>query len=204
MRIKLLIIILLSVKILVITLFMTHFKPFRKDTQVVLNAIHGRTSIRAYQEQAVPDHMVEQLLRAAMAAPSSRNVQPWEFYVVTKRDVLDSLARDLPFAKMLAGAPLAIVVAGNTEKGSPNEEQVYNWVMDCSAASQNLLLAAHAMGLGAVWTGVWPYRDRVEAVRRHLDIPDHILPLNVIPVGYPEGEQEPKDKWDEGKVRYMR
>jgi nitroreductase len=202
MRLKAIIVILLTLKVIVITLFLTHFKPFRKNEQIVLNAIHQRTSVRAYTYQLVPDHLVEQLLRAAMAAPSSRNVQPWEFYVVTDRAILNNLAEGLPFAKMLALAPMAIVVAGNTAAGNPNEEQAYNWVMDCSAATQNLLISAHALGLGAVWTGVWPYQARVDVVRKTLNIPEHIIPLNVIPVGYPDGANEPKDKWDATKVHY--
>ena len=203
MRLKAIIVILLTVKVIVITLFLTHYKPFRKNEQIVLNAIHNRTSIRDYSEKEVPAQLVEELLKAAMAAPSSRNMQPWEFYVVTERESLDRLAEGLPFAKMLARAPLAIVVAGNTQVGNPNQEQVYNWVMDCSAATQNLLLAAHAVGLGAVWTGVWPYESRIDVVRKTLDLPEHIIPLNVVPVGYPNGKHEPKVKWDETKVHWL-
>ena len=203
MRIKAIIAIMLTLKVVVITLFLLYFKPFRKNDQIVLNAIHQRTSIRTYTGQEVPGHLVEQLLRAAMAAPSSRNVQPWEYYVVTERNKLDRLADGLPFAKMLAHAPMAVVVAGNTEAGEPNEEQIHNWVMDCSAATQNLLLAAQAVGLGAVWTGVWPYQSRIAVVRETLNIPQHIIPLNVIPLGYPDGEHKPKDKWDAEKVHWL-
>lgn len=167
-----------------------------------LETIHGRTSIRSYTSQPVSQQQVEELLRAAMAAPSSRNIQPWRFYVVRDRGLLESLAEQLPFAKMTANAPLAIVVCGDITAGSPNQEQQLNWVLDCSAATQNLLLAAHAMGLGAVWTGVYPYKDRVDAVRNILELPEHIKPLNVIPLGYPAESPEPKQKWDPGKVTY--
>ena len=202
MRFKYILLTLLSIKAIVIILFMTYFKPFRKDENVVLNAIHARTSIRSYTAQPIPEEKITKILKAAMAAPSSRNVQPWRFYVVTDRSTLDRLAEGLPFAKMLDHAPLAIVVAGDTTAGDPEGEQIYNWVMDCSAASQNLLLAAHAMGLGAVWTGVYPYMARIDAVKTILNIPENIIPLNVIPIGYPDGEHIPKDKWDEGKVLY--
>jgi nitroreductase len=202
MRFKLILLTLLSIKAIVIILFMTYFKPFRKNEQVVLNAIHARASVRSYTDKPVPEAKIEKLLKAAMAAPSSRNVQPWRFYVVTDRNILDSLAEGLPFAKMLDHAPLAIIVAGDTTAGNPEGEQIHNWVMDCSAASQNLLLAAHALGLGAVWTGVYPYQARIDNVRAILNIPEHIIPLNVIPIGYPEGEHIPKDKWDEGKVHH--
>lgn len=162
----------------------------------VLENIHGRTSIRNYTDDPVPDEKIRELLRAAMAAPSSRNVQPWLFYIVKDREKLDRLAAGLPYAKMLGHAQLAIVVCGDTGKGSPNEEQKMNWVMDCSAATQNLLLAAHALGLGAVWTGVYPYAERMHVVRETLQIPDHVIPLNVIPIGYPAEYPTPKDKWN--------
>lgn len=202
MRVKYILLILITAKIIVIAFFMTHYKPFRKDENVVLNALHARTSIRTYTNEPVPEEKIEKLLKAAMAAPSSRNVQPWLFYVVTDRELLNSLAGGLPFAKMLDHAPLAIIVAGDTTAGNPTEEQKQNWIMDCSAASQNLLLAAHTLGLGAVWTGVYPYQSRIDTVRSILNIPEHIIPLNVIPVGYPEGEYIPKNKWDAGKVVY--
>lgn len=169
-----------------------------------LQSIQERTSIRSYTEEAVPAEMVETLLRAAMAAPSSRNVQPWLFYVVEDRELLKSLSEELPSATMLEHAPMAIVVCGDTQKGNPNEEQVHNWVMDCSASTQNLLLAAHALGLGAVWTGVYPYAERIATVRKALGLPGHIIPLNVVPVGFPAVNAHPKDKWDEGKVKYIR
>ena len=202
MRIKYILLTLLSIKAIGIILFMTYFKPFRKDENVVLNAIQARTSIRSYTTQPIPQEKTDKILKAAMAAPSSRNVQPWRFYVVSDRGTLDRLAEGLPFAKMLDHAQLAIVVAGDTTAGDPEGEQVHNWVMDCSAASQNLLLAAHALGLGAVWTGVYPYQARIDTIRSILNIPKHIIPLNVIPIGYPKGNHEPKDKWDEGKVTF--
>jgi len=202
MRIKYILITLITVKAIVIILFMTYFKPFRKNENIVLDAIHERSSIREYTDKAVPEELVTKLLKAAMAAPSSRNVQPWQFYVIAERSVLNHLAKSLPSAKMLEHAPMAIVVAGDTLAGNPNHEQLHNWVMDCSAASQNLLLAAHALGLGAVWTGVYPYQARIDTVRMVLNIPNHIIPLNVIPIGYPKSNREPKDKWDAGKVIY--
>ncbi|MEE4177168.1 MAG: nitroreductase family protein [Bacteroides sp.] len=169
-----------------------------------LKTIHERTSIRSYTEEVVPAKMIEMLLKAAMAAPSSRNVQPWLFFVVEDGELLKKLSEDLPSATMLEHAPLAIVVCGDTRKGNPNEEQVHNWVMDCSAATQNLLLAAQSLGLGAVWTGVYPYAERIATVSNALGLPDHIIPLNVVPVGFPAVHATPKDKWDEGKVKYLK
>ena len=166
----------------------------------VFDVIHNRKSVRQYQETAVPAEKVETMLRAAMAAPTARNIQPWQFYVITSRDVLDQLAEKLPYAKMLAHAPMAIVVAGDTQKGNPNEEQMHNWPLDCAAATQNLLLAAEALGLGAVWTGVYPYKLRIEAISTTLNLPRHVIPLNIIPIGYPLNQERPKDKWDPEKI----
>lgn len=166
----------------------------------VFEVIHNRKSVRQYQEKTVPDEKIETMLRAAMAAPTARNIQPWQFYVITSREVLNQLAESLPYAKMLAHAPMAIVVAGDTQKGNPNEEQIHNWTLDCAAATQNLLLAAEAQGLGAVWTGVYPYQLRIDAVKKALNLPDHIVPLNIIPVGYPKEDVQPKDKWDPEKI----
>ena len=128
-----------------------------------------RTSIRAYRDCPVGADTVELLLRAAMAAPSAVNRQPWAFVVVDDRELLRELAGALPFAKMAARAPLAVVVCGDLSR-NPGASGDW-WVMDASAASENLLLAAHALGLGAVWTGVYPRGERVEAVRRVLGLP---------------------------------
>lgn len=183
-------------KILVITMLILLCTSSADSEKYVLENIHGRTSIRNYTGDPVPDEKIRELLKAAMAAPSSRNIQPWLFYVVKDREKLDRLAEGLPFAKMLGQAQVAIVVCGDTQKGNPNQEQKMNWVMDCSAATQNLLLAAHALGLGAVWTGVYPYEERIYVVRETLEIPEHVIPLNVIPIGYPAENPKPKNKWN--------
>ncbi len=169
----------------------------------VFTIIHQRKSVRQYLDHPVPKEKIDTMLRAAMAAPTARNIQPWQFYVITSREVLNQLAEELPYAKMLSQAPLAIVVAGDTHMGNPNEEQIFNWALDCSAATQNLLLAAEALGLGAVWTGVYPYKARVNTVSKALNLPPHIIPLNIIPIGYPLLEDLPKDKWDPEKVKWV-
>lgn len=168
-----------------------------------LQTIHNRKSVRKYTEQAVPKEKLEILLKAAMAAPSSKNNQPWLFYVVSSREVLVKLSEQLPFAKMLTKAPVAIVVCGDSAKGVTNPEQSLNWALDCSAASQNILLAAEAEGLGAVWTGVFPYSERVRAVQNALQLPENIIPLNIIPVGYPDGEHMPKDKFNPDVISWI-
>ncbi len=170
------------------------------DCICALDAIRDRCSIRAYSGKAVPEESITTLLKAAMAAPSSRNVQPWHFIVVRDKVLLQKMGDRLPYAGMTAEAPLAVVVCGDTKKGNPREEQKMNWAIDCSAATQNLLLAAHSIGLGAVWTAAFPYKERMDVVSKLLNLPDHILPLNVIPIGYPAEPPQPEEKWDPDKV----
>ncbi|MCA1793919.1 MAG: nitroreductase family protein, partial [Desulfobacteraceae bacterium] len=137
-----------------------------------LSVIHERTSIRKFTSQPVEEGKVETLLRAAMAAATSRNIQPWRFWVVTDTNILQELAENLSNThEPLSTAPLAIVVAGDTEAGYNNEEQMRNLKLDCSIASENLLLAAQAIGLGAVWMGIYPYNDRIVTLRNTLSLP---------------------------------
>ena len=169
------------------------------DGRAVLDNIASRTSVRAFQERPVGADTVELLLRAAMAAPSARDRRPWAFVVVDDKTLLRQLADSLPYAQSAAAAPMAVVVCGvlSESRGATNAGW---WVQDAAAASENLLLAAHAVGLGAVWTGVYSYEDRVRAVRSILGLPRHVVPLNVIPVGYPAENPAPKQKWDPSKV----
>lgn len=162
----------------------------------VLEAIHTRRSIRKYAGGPVDDAQVEILLRAAMAAPSAGNQQPWRFVVVRDRALLEEVARVHPYAKMAPQAALAVLVCGDTRK------QKYEgyWVIDCAAAVQNLLLAAHALGLGAVWTGVYPSMDRVEALAGIFNCPVGVAPHSFIPIGRPAEEKKGEDRYDEGRV----
>ncbi len=169
---------------------------------VVLENIHSRKSVRKYTEQAVSREDLLTLVKAGMAAPSAKNVQPWEFVIVSDRAVMDALAAQLPYAKMLKQAPAAIVPCGNMDFTPADTKLPLLWYLDCAMASQNILLAAEAMGLGAVYTAAYPYEDRVNAVSSALALPQNIIPLCVIPVGYPAGDDKPKDKWKEEKVRW--
>ena len=166
-------------------------------TQDAIQNLMSRKSVRKYLEKPVEEEKVQILLKAGMAAPTGKDVRPWEFVVVTERSLLDAMAEALPYAKMLKQAPLAIVVCGDTTKSS-------YWYLDCSAAAQNILLAAEAQGLGAVWTAAYPYEDRMEVVRKYTALPENVLPLCVIPFGYPSTEQQPKQKFDENKIHYNR
>lgn len=169
----------------------TYGKRYENET---LEVIHNRKSVRHFTDQPVSKEQIEILLRAGMAAPTAVNRQPWAFYVVTNRETLDTLAEQLPYAKMLTQAQAAIVVCGDMEKAGNLIDKGY-WVQDCSAATQNILLAAESIGLGAVWTASYPYDDRTKVVIKALDLPENHIPLNVIPLGYPTGEDVPKDKW---------
>lgn len=161
--------------------------------QGVLENIFQRKSVRDYTSQPVEEEKINTLLKAAMAAPSGKDRRPWEFVVITERAILDSMAIELNNAKMLAKAPLAIVVCGDTTVSS-------YWYLDCATASQNILLAAEALGLGAVWTASYPYTDRMEVARHYARLPENVLPLCVIPIGYPSGDTQPKDKFNEAKI----
>ncbi len=166
-----------------------------------LENILTRTSVRSYTEQPVEPAKVELLLRAGMAAPTAMNKQPWHFVVLDTREALDRLVSANPRAGMLKQAPLAIVVCGDMTKALEGKAREY-WIQDCSAATENILLAAHALGLGAVWTGTYPIEDRVKATTEALSLPEHIIPLCTIVIGYPKGDEQPKDKWKPENVSY--
>lgn len=161
----------------------------------VLENILARKSVRQYTNRPVDPEKIDLLLRAGMAAPSGSDKRPWSFVVVQDRDRLDSMAAQLPYAKMLTKAPMAIVICGDTLRSAL-------WEQDCCAVTENILLAAESMGLGAVWTAAYPYPERVAAVRKYTGLPENIVPLCVVPVGYPEGKQSPKDKYDASKIYY--
>lgn len=161
-----------------------------------LETIFNRKSVRKYTERPVEKEKLETLVRAGMAAPSSRDRRPWEFVIVTNRDLLDKMGDGLPLARMLKETKQAIIVCGDTVK-SENA-----WQLDCSAAAQNILLAAESMGLGAVWTAAYPYPERMKIIRDALQLPEHILPLTVIPLGYPTGIEKPKDKYNKKQIHY--
>ena len=166
----------------------------------VLTTIGTRTSVRRFDaNRSVEDAKVEKILRAAMAAPSAMDRRPWEFVVVKDKAQLQKLGERLPYSRVGNGAQLAIVVCGSLDNGLPGRSKEY-WIHDCSAASMNILLAAHGLGLGAVWTGVYPGEERVAAVREILSIPAGYMPLNVIPVGYPAERPSVKDKWNLKKI----
>ncbi len=167
--------------------------------QDVIEAILTRSSVRSFTGEQVPDDALRVFLEAAMAAPSAMNLQPWRFVVVRDKEKLKQLSTGLPYAKMLEGAGTGIVVVG-----LPGKDSLYAdyWVQDCSAATQNILLAAHACGYGAVWTAVYPDREKISLVRKVLMLPADAVPLNVICIGVAAARQALHNKFREENIRY--
>ncbi|KKM66591.1 hypothetical protein LCGC14_1479630 [marine sediment metagenome] len=163
-------------------------------------AIYGRRSIRRYTDQPVSEGIIEELLKAAMAAPSANNGQPWHFVVMDDRAILDAVPKWHPYASMVKYAPLAIAVCADTRGG---KSEAY-WVQDCSAATQNLLLAAHAKGLGAVWLGIYPEEERVKDAQKLLALPEDVIPLAIVALGHPAAQKPPNDRFDAGRVHRNR
>jgi nitroreductase len=165
-----------------------------------MDAILSRRSIRKYTEQPVSDDAIDELLKAAMSAPSAGNQQPWQFVVIRERGMLDEIPKYHPYSAMLKEASVAILVCGDLK----SEKHKGYWVQDCSAATQNLLVAAQAKGLGAVWLGVYPREDRVAGIRKVLGLPEHIVPLSLIPVGHKGEEKPPANRYDPSRVHHDR
>ncbi len=163
----------------------------------ILEAIFRRRSIRRYTEQQVEKEKLELLLQAAMAAPNACNSQPWEFVVVTDKDVMARL-RDALYAGHY-NAPCAIAVCGNLGIAN-NSAAKYYWVQDCSAATENLIIAATALGLGTVWIGVYPLPSVIKPVSEILNLADGVVPLSIVYVGYPAEEKPPRTQVDEHRV----
>ena len=165
-----------------------------------INTIFERKSVRHLIPKEINKSEFDLLLRAAMAAPTANNSQPWEFIAIFDREMLDFLADGLIYGKMLKQSSAAIVVCGDLN----NEKGRNHWIEDCAAATQNILLAAESMKIGAVWTAVYPDSVRIETVRKATGIPENIIPLSVIPLGYPTGEDKPKDKFKPNRIHWER
>ncbi|MCX6280508.1 MAG: nitroreductase family protein [Bacteroidetes bacterium] len=171
--------------------------------EIVLENIFQRRSVRDFNSRIPDRSMLTLLLKAAMAAPSARNRQPWAFVAITERGTMDSLAHGLPFTKMLYQAGAAIVTCGDSSiEIQPDAADL--WYQDAAAATENILLAAHALGLGAVWSALFPYEDRSGHVRKILGLPGHVNPFSIVPVGYPAGDDLPKDKFKPERIHWER
>ncbi|WP_027626533.1 nitroreductase family protein [Clostridium lundense] len=165
-----------------------------------MNAILNRKSIRKYKDINVSDEIVEELLRAGMAAPSAVNEQPWEFIVLRDKEVMKKITEVHPYSQMLLNATVAIVVCGDESK----EMFKGFWIQDCSAATENILIAAEEKGLGAVWLGVYPIAERVDAIKEILNLPASVIPLSIIPVGYPDEKKVAADRFNKTRIHYDR
>lgn len=165
-----------------------------------LEAILSRRSIRRYTGETVASEDVETILRAAQAAPSAGDQRPWRFVVLTDPEMLTAVAATSPYARMLADAALGIVVCGDTSA----LRHPAMWEQDCSAAVENALLAAHALGLGAVWLGYYPKMERVTPLKALLDIPEGVEPLAVLAIGRPAEHKPPSERYDPAFVHFER
>ena len=176
------------------------FAQNEKASPDALTVIYNRKSVRHFTGKSVSQNDLVAIVKAGMSAPTAVNMQPWAFVIVTDRKALDSLIKELPYAKMLDKAGGAIIVCAIPEKAFQANAEFA--IIDSSCASENILLAAEALGLGAVWTAVYPDKDRIIAVRKILNIPENIIPVNVIPVGYSTGEDTPKDKFKKENIHW--
>ena len=162
----------------------------------VMENILSRKSVRSYTDRKLTDAQIETLLRAAMAAPSGRNLQPWSFVVLTDPSEYDTIFEgNFNLDKFKQAAAVIVLCAEQTGN---------TWRDDLAAATENLLLAAESMGLGAVWTASYPYEDRYLPPKKALGLPDTVIPYSIVPVGYPAGDEQPKDKWDPARIHYGR
>lgn len=180
-------------------------------SDVVMDNILSRKSVRSYTEQKLTDAQIETLLRAAMAAPSGSNIQPWSFVVLTDPSEYDTIFEgNFNMDKFKQAAAVFVLCADTTVTrtprggGEPVTMPNGTWRDDLGAATENLLLAAESMGLGACWTASYPYEDRYMPPKKALGLPDTVIPYSIVPVGYPAGDEQPKDKWDPAKVHYGR
>lgn len=165
-----------------------------------MEGIFTRRSIRKYTGAPVSDEQVTELLRAAMAAPSAGNQQPWAFVVVRDRRVLGVIAEANPYGGMAREASVAIVICADMTR----DQRPGFWAQDCAAATQNLLLAANGLGLGAVWCGTYPREERMGPIAQVLGLPEHIIPFAVVPVGYPAERPAPANRYDPDRVHFDR
>ena len=174
-------------------------KPQPSPEEQVINNIMTRVSVRQFTGERPSDEQVQTLLRCAMAAPSAVNRQPWAFIVVDDPALLKQIGDSLPNTRVQNNAPLCFVMCGDLSKTMEGEAQEF-WIHDVSACTENLLLAAHSMGLGAVWCAIQPNAERIRKARQILNIPDNLIPLCIVPVGYPAEQPAVKDKWKEENI----
>jgi nitroreductase len=163
-----------------------------------LEAIFTRRSVRSFTQEPISENDLEDLLRAGMQAPSARNEQPWHFIVVNDPEKLHAVPEFHAHAKMVLEAPMAILVCSDRKLESKRAA----WLQDCSAAAENILLAAHAKGLGGVWIGIFPDSERVSGMQELLAMPNDVRPVALIAVGHPAEHPEPINRYDSGRIHW--
>jgi nitroreductase len=166
----------------------------------VIEAIITRRSIRHYIRRDVEKSLIELLLKSAMYAPSASNEQPWHFIVIDQVELFEKIMKVHPYASMLSEAGAAILVCGD-EKLELSKDY---WSVDCSAATQNILLAAHSLGLGSVWLGVYPRRERMDGIRTIFSLPAHIQPFSLVSIGFPAEEKKFPERYKEERIKWNR
>ena len=172
------------------------------EQDLIIKNMRTRVSVRAFTGEKISEEQIQTLLQCAMAAPSAMNHQPWAFIVVTEDSILAQLGQEFPYSRCDQKPACAIIPCGDLTKAIKGSEDF--WINDVSAATENILLAAHAMGLGAVWTGLHPNMERATAAQQLLGLPEYIIPLCIVPVGVPAEQPEIKDKWNTDNIHYNR
>ena len=186
-------------------------QPAANPAEGCINTIMQRKSVRSYTGEAIPDSVMESLLRAAFAAPSGMDVRPWHIVVMTDKSQYDTLFKgNFNMDKYMQSGAVVIFCADTTITRPPRENPDAPavttpnriWRDDMGACTENFLLAAEAYGLGAVWTACYPFLERMEPVISYLQLPGSVVPYSIVPVGYPAGDEQPKDKWDESRIHF--
>ncbi len=164
-----------------------------------MNNIFHRVSIRKFENKPVEEELIRQILKAGMQAPSARNEQPWEFYVVRNPQIIEALSKTTPYSKCTAGAPVVIVPVYRKDRAlEPEMSQI-----DMSIAQENMWLETDALGLGGVWIGIAPFKDRMEAVEKILDLPENLAAFSLFPLGYPAESKVQQDRFEEERIHYV-
>lgn len=162
------------------------------------DAIITRRSTRKFKDKKISKEIIEEILKAAMFAPSAYNEQPWQFIVIDDRNLLDEIPNIHPHADMCKKAPLAILVCADLTK----EQSENMYVLDCAAATQNIMLAAHDKNIGSVWVGIYFRKDHIDAFTKFLSLPKHIIPISLVPLGYPDEELKKADRFKKDRIHY--
>ena len=160
--------------------------------------IFSRRSIRRYKDESISNETIVNIIKAAMQAPSARNLKPWQFIAINKKEIMKDLANIHPNGKMLVEAAFAILVCG--DKNIDDTESYL--IQNCAAATQNMLLASYDLGIGSVWLGVHPRKERMEGIKQYFNLPQNIIPISLISFGIPDETKYPEDRYDSTKIRF--